>query len=98
MFAEAQRRGHRLDAEGVLGLLWAFLEVPVDDEDGGVTLEALGVDADNLEILWDAACEDFGERTLGRKVDPGVLDPSMTVGAAAAAMAHLLRRDASRGD
>ncbi len=42
-----------------------------------------------------AICEEFGERSLGPELDPGVLDVSLTIEAAAAAMASLL---GARGD
>jgi len=62
----------------------------------GATLASLGIDGDPaLWDLWDAVREEFGERTLGPDDGAEVLDPAMTVAAAAATMAE---RIASRGD
>jgi hypothetical protein len=41
-------------------------------------------------------CEEFGERTLGPEINPDLLDPAMTV-AAAAAMAAEIASGAHRG-
>ena len=42
-------------------------------------------------------CEEFGERTLGSEVDPDLFDPTMTVVAAAAAMAAQLTNGCHHG-
>ena len=50
--------------------------------------------------LWQAICEEFGERTLGPEIDPDLIYPAMTVAAVVGAMAAQLSRDlgAQRGD
>lgn len=89
MPAETHQLGSRVDTEHVLTLLYALLgDLPCDQAEG-TTLAALGIDPEGLYDLWDAICEEFGERSLGPELDPGVLDVSLTIEAAAAAMASL---------
>lgn len=90
MPAETHRRGCAVDVQSVLALLWVLLKDPASDDASKVILAPVGVDADTVAILWEAVCEEFGERTLGPEIEPGVLDPSMTREAAAATMAVLL--------
>jgi hypothetical protein len=97
MPAETHQLGCGVDTESVLALLWTLLGDPTGDETAHVTLAELGVNADNLLDLWESACEEFGERTLGPEIDPSVLDPSMTLEAAAATMATLLGGDDDGG-
>jgi hypothetical protein len=64
---------------------------PLDESE---TLASLGVDDDpSLWDLWDAAREEFGERTLGAVDGTEVLTPTMTMNEAAAALAELLALD-----
>lgn len=81
--------------EHVPALLYALLGDPPSGQAEEITHVALGVDPEGLHDLWDTICEEFGERSLGPELDPGVLDVSLTIEAAAAAMASLL---GARGD
>ncbi len=90
---------HRHDASGVrpdeiADLLWSLV-ADVDHEfveTEDATLAALGVDAVGLLDLWEAVCEEFGERSLGPEFDPTAFEVTMTLTAAARAMANLLDR------
>ena len=78
----------------VAALLWMLLGDP-DVKDSNVasrTLAECGVDAGGVLDLWAAVCEEFGERSLEPEIEPGALDPNMTVTTAAATMANLLAR------
>lgn len=93
MPAETHQLGCHASAEEILDLLLALLGDPGDD--GGSILHSLGVDDEGLSALWDAVCEEFAERTVGPELEPGTLVASMTLEAAARAMAMLL---AAMGD
>ena len=97
MPAETHRSGCGIEVEDVLTLLEALLDDSSAGQIGDNTLTSLGVDGDELYDLWDAVCEEFGERTLGPEIDPGELAPSMTLEAAAAAMARLLKSAGDHG-
>jgi len=90
MPAETPQQGRTTDAESVLELLRILLSDQGDDVEEDVTLSELGVDADTVAVLWDAVRDEFAERTVGPEIDPSDLDPSMTLAAAAKAMASLL--------
>ena len=74
-----------IDADTVMALLQALLDPPDGDDSGTATLADLGIDDRGALDLWQAVCEEFGERTLGPEIDPDLLDPTMTVAAAAMA-------------
>ncbi|HZU79458.1 MAG TPA: hypothetical protein VE991_06040 [Acidimicrobiales bacterium] len=88
MPAETHQLGRHASAEEIFDLLLALLGGAGDE--GGSTLESLGVDDDGLGALWDAVCEEFAERTVGPELEPGTLAGSMTLEAAAHTMALLL--------
>lgn len=90
MPAETHQRGRAADAASVLELLVALLEDGAAHAGRGATFESLGVDAQGLGDLWQAVREELGERGLGPDLDPEVLEPSMTLEAAAEIMARLL--------
>jgi hypothetical protein len=73
--------------DAVMALLQVLLDPPDGDDSNIVTLADLGIDGGDAWDRWQAVCEEFGERTLGSEIDPDLLDPTMTVAAAAAAMA-----------
>ena len=92
MPVEARQLGGDTDISKVVALLWMLLGDP-DVEDSSVasrTLAECGVDAGGVLDLWAAVCEEFGERSLEPEIEPGALDPNMTVTTAAATMANLL--------
>jgi len=74
-----------IDADTVMALLQVLLDPPDGDDSGTATLADLGIDDGGALDLWQAVCEEFGERTLGSEIDPDLLDPTMTVAAAAMA-------------
>lgn len=76
-----------IDADTVMALLQVLLDPPDGDDSNIVTLADLGIDDGDALDLWQAMCEEFGERTLGSEFGPDLLDPTMTVAAAAAAIA-----------
>jgi hypothetical protein len=78
-----------IDPYTVMALLQVLLDPPEGDESGTVTLADLGIDDDGALDLWQAVCEEFGERTLGSEIDPDLLDPTMTVVPAPAMAAEL---------
>ena len=86
-----------IDPDTVMALLQVLLDPPEGDESGTVTLADLGIDDDGALDLWQAVCEEFGERTLGSEIDPDLLDPTMTVVTAAAAMAAELANSCHHG-
>lgn len=86
-----------IDPDTVMALLQVLLDPPEGDESGTVTLADLGIDDDGALDLWQAVCEEFGERTLGSEIDPDLLDPTMTVVTAAAAMAAKLANSCHHG-
>ncbi len=92
MPAETHQLGRDVDARAVQGLLLALLGEAAGPQTG---LAELGVDADGLADLWEAVCEEFGERALGPELEPETLDPSMTVEAAAEAIAVVLTHEAT---
>ena len=92
MPAESHRLGGATRKEDVLSLLRMLLGDPDVDDCEGTSLAEFGVDTEGLMDLWAAVCEEFGERSLGPEIDPGDLDPAMSVGSAAATMADLLVR------
>ncbi|MHB1931318.1 MAG: hypothetical protein ACYCUG_18155 [Acidimicrobiales bacterium] len=90
MPAETHQQGRTTDAESVIEFLRFLLNDQRDGADEGATLSGLGVDAGNIAALWDAVREELAERALGPEIDPSDLDPSMTLVAAAKAMASML--------
>ena len=86
-----------IDPDTVMALLQVLLDPPEGDESGTVTLADLGIDDDGALDLWQAVCEEFGERTLGSEIDPDLLDPTMTVVTAVAAMAAKLANSCHHG-
>jgi hypothetical protein len=80
-----------------MALLQVLLDPPEASESGTATLADLGIDDAGALDLWQAVCEEFGERTLGSEVDPDLFDPTMTVVAAAAAMAAQLTNGCHHG-
>ena len=86
-----------IDADTVMALLQVLLDPPEADESGTATLADLGIDDGGALDLWQAVCEEFGERTLGSEIDPDLLDPTMTVVTAAAAMAAELANSCHHG-
>jgi len=86
-----------IDADTVMALLHVLLDPPDGNDSGTVTLADLGIDGGDALDLWQAVCEEFGERTLGSEIDPDLLDPTMTVAAAAAAMAAELTNGCHHG-
>ena len=97
MPAETHQVGHAGGAEDVFELLCVLLADDTDEDPATATLSTLGVDAEDLGALWDAVCEEFAERSLGPELEPDVLDPSMTLEAAALTMAAVLMAAASDG-
>jgi hypothetical protein len=93
MPGETHQIGYDIHADSVLALLQVLLGPSEVDETGGTILADLGIDDYGLMDLWQAVCEEFGERTLGPEIDPDLLHPAMTVAAAAAAMAAELTHD-----
>ena len=73
-----------IDADTIMALLHVLLDPPDGDDSDTATLADLSIDGGALD-LWQAVCEEFGERTLGSEIDPDLLDPTMTVAAAAMA-------------
>ena len=86
-----------IDADTVMALLHVLLDPPDGDDSGIVTLADLGIDGRDALDLWQAVCEEFGERTMGSEIDPNLIDPTMTVVAAAAAMAAELANGCYHG-
>ena len=86
-----------IDADTVMALLQVLLDPPDGDDSNIVTLADLGIDDGHALDLWQAVCEEFGERTLGSEIDPDLLDPTMTVVTAAAAMAAELTNGCHHG-
>ena len=86
-----------IDADTVMALLQVLLDPPDGDDSGTATLADLGIDDGGALDLWQAVCEEFGERTLGSEIDPDLLDPTMTVVTAAAAMAAELANGCHHG-
>jgi len=86
-----------IDADTVMALLQVLLDPPEGDDSGTVPLAALGIDDAGALDLWQAVCEEFGERMLGSEIDPDLLDPTMTVVTAAAAMAAELTNSCHHG-
>jgi len=87
-----------IDADAVMALLQVLLDPSDGDDSNIVTLADLGIDDGDALDLWQAVCEEFGERTLGSEIDPDLLDPTMTVAAAAAAMAAELDNGCRHGN
>jgi hypothetical protein len=86
-----------IDADTVMALLQVLLDPPDGDDLGTATMADLGIDGRDALDLWQAVCEEFGERTMGSEIDPNLLDPTMTVAAAAAAMAAELANGCHHG-
>lgn len=85
MPAETHQLGRDFDARDVLALLGDRALT-----DSGRTLASFGFDDQGLAALWEAVCEEFAERSLGPELEPGTVEVSMTIDAAAATMATLL--------
>jgi hypothetical protein len=79
-----------------VALIEVLLDPPGPCESGGTTLADLGVDGDGVVDLWQAVCEEYGERTLSPEIEADVVEPAMTVTAAAAAMAAVLAGSSHR--
>ena len=97
MPGETQQVIPDIDADTVMALLHVLLDPPDGDDSGTATLADLGIDDGGAFDLWQAVCEEFGERTLGSEIDPDLLDPTMTVVTAAAAMAAKLANGCHHG-
>jgi len=81
----------------VLELLWTVLALPDEDPDPGVLLADLGADSELMLLdLWDAAAEEYGERTLG-DVDLEDLQRLTTLGELAHAIIESVRVDVEEG-
>lgn len=89
MPADTHQIGRQIAEDEILALLIGLLDDPADGE--ATILADAGVDENVLGALWDAVCEEFAERTLGPEFDAEVLEPTMTLRAAAHAMVALLR-------
>ena len=96
MPGETHLIGCDIDADTIMALLQVLLDPPDGDDSNIVTLADLGIDDGNALDLWQAVCEEFGERRLGPEINPDLLDPAMTV-AAAAAMAAEIASGGHRG-
>lgn len=92
MPAETHQLGCNADPGEVEALLWMLIGDPeIEDPTAAtMTLAELGIDAIAMADLWAAVCEEFGERSLGPEIDPGALDPNVTVAVAAGTMASRL--------
>ena len=99
MPAETHQRGRLAGRDEIHTLPSVLLGGSSGEVTEDTILASLGVDDEPaLWDPWDAVREEFGERTIGT-VDPGeALDPTMTVGEAAASMARLLAPDGGEGD
>jgi hypothetical protein len=97
MPGETHQINQDIDSDTVMALLQVLLDPPEGDESGTVTLADLGIDGRGALDLWQAVCEEFGERMLGSEIDPDLLDPTMTVVTAAAAMAAELTNSCHHG-
>jgi hypothetical protein len=93
MPAETHQHRDPIRPGAVLELLWTVLALPDQDPDPGVLLDDLGVDSDMMLLdLWDAAAEEYGERTLG-DVDLEDLQQLTTLGELAHAIIESVRVD-----
>jgi hypothetical protein len=86
-----------VDADTVMALLQVLLDPPDRDDWSTATMADLGIDDRGALDLWQAVCEEFGKRTLDSEIDPNLLDPTMTVVTAAAAMAAELANGCHHG-
>lgn len=86
MPAETHRRSHEpADATAVLELIWALVTPPGEtaDPDPDASLGDMDVDDEIAKFrLWDAAMEEFAERTVGEP-DLEALLAATTMGALA---------------
>lgn len=89
MPAETHQKGRRADPAIVAEFLAAVLGVDFQEAGvtEGVTLQECGVTVEDIDWLWEAACEDLGERSLAPDFDIDVLRPSMSLLEAAEVMA-----------
>jgi hypothetical protein len=92
MPADTDQCRYRPDTEEVRARLWMLPGNPDADDPLATTktFTELGVDADGLWDMWAAVCEEFGEHSLGPEIDPGVLNPGMTVLMGAAFMVRVV--------
>ncbi len=93
MPAETHRHGEPVDGPAVLDLFWALVARPgaPDTPDPDLTLRQLDVDDDiGVLELWEAATEEFAERTLAEP-DIESLLAATTIGALAETVAMTLR-------
>ena len=97
MPGETHQINQDIDPDAVMALVHVLLDPPDGDDSRIVTLADLGIDEVGALDLWQAVCEEFGERTLSSEIDPDLLDPTMTVAAAAAAMAAELTNGCHHG-
>jgi hypothetical protein len=66
MPAETHSRRDRIDSSEIVEMLENVLGLPPAEDGDDPTLAELGCDGDlSLLDLWDAAVEEYGERTLG---------------------------------
>ena len=96
MPAETHRHGSGANVDEIAQPLWSLVEdaelEPPETEER--TLAELGVDAVGLLDLWEAVCEEFGERSPGPEFNPTLFELTMTPEAAGQVMANLLDRQA----
>jgi hypothetical protein len=97
MPSETHRHTSDVSTDDIAELLWSLVEDTEleSPEAEDRSLVEFGVDAVGLLDLWEAVCEEFGERSLGQEFDPTVFESTMTVRAAAGVMAILLTRQAA---
>jgi hypothetical protein len=97
MPSETHRHTSDVSTDEIAELLWSLVEDPELEsrEAEDRYLAELGVDAVGLLDLWEAVCEEFGERSLGPEFDPTLFESTMTVRTAAGVMATLLSRQAA---
>lgn len=89
MPAETHQHGRTSDAAAV-GALLCLLLGGAEEVTERTVLADLGLDATDLDDLWDAVRDELADRTVAPELDPGDLDPRMTVAEAARIMASLL--------
>jgi hypothetical protein len=68
MPGETHLIGCDIDADTIMALLQVLLDLPEENEPGGTTLADLGIDDYGALDLWQAVCEEFGERRLGPEI------------------------------
>ena len=83
---------HEVETTEVVALLAMLLGNPDTDDSYAAerTLAEFGIDASGVLDLWAAVCVEFADCFLESEIEPGVLDPDMTVTVAAETMTNLL--------